>query len=159
MQVLIVTDGAHCSQLAVRRVRTFYPTDTLVVLSVEPMPAGGLLNVGGVMGPVLVDPHLQETSTATAITDARRILGEGPDVSYRTTQGDPGATIVAVAQELDVDVIVMGSHGRDTLARLLIGSVANYVVNHATCPVLVFKSKVVAAATGVPTPPQATVIS
>ncbi len=41
------------------------------------------------------------------------------------------------ADQEDIDLIVVGSHGRTGIARLLIGSVAEKVVRHATCPVMV----------------------
>jgi universal stress protein A len=48
--------------------------------------------------------------------------------------------ILDVARETGCDVIVMGTHGRSGLARLLMGSVAEQVVRRATCPVLTVKS-------------------
>jgi nucleotide-binding universal stress UspA family protein len=45
-----------------------------------------------------------------------------------------------VARELNCDMIVIGSHGRTGLSRLLMGSVAERVVRRATCPVLTVKA-------------------
>jgi nucleotide-binding universal stress UspA family protein len=50
--------------------------------------------------------------------------------------GTPWEEIVRHAEEHDIDLIVMGTHGRDGLARLLLGSVAEMVVRKASCPVL-----------------------
>jgi universal stress protein A len=47
-----------------------------------------------------------------------------------------GATIVARAEELKVDLIVMGTHGRRPIVRALLGSTADHVVRHAHCPVV-----------------------
>lgn len=55
------------------------------------------------------------------------------------SQGPPARTIVAKARELGVSLIVMGSHGRTGLSRLLMGSVTERVVGLAPCPVLVVK--------------------
>jgi nucleotide-binding universal stress UspA family protein len=55
--------------------------------------------------------------------------------------GDPGQRITAYAEEVGADVIVMPSHGRTGLKRLLLGSVAERVLRLAHCPVLVLKSK------------------
>jgi nucleotide-binding universal stress UspA family protein len=139
-------------------VRTFYPTDTLTVLSVEPLPSGSVLGFGGAMSPVLVDVGLQEEIAKVALGAAKGVLGDRPGVNYRTVQGDPGVSIVKMAQELDADIIVVGSHGRSTLERLLIGSVANYVVNHAACPVLVIKDKVHLRDATAPAQPRTTVL-
>ena len=50
--------------------------------------------------------------------------------------GPPGETICWLAQKRNCDLIVLGTHGRTGLAHLLMGSVAEYVVQHAPCPVL-----------------------
>ncbi len=54
-------------------------------------------------------------------------------------QGSPAAEIVRTAQTWAADLIVIGSHGRKGLERALLGSVAEAVVRHATCPVLVVR--------------------
>lgn len=55
--------------------------------------------------------------------------------------GDPGHLITNFARELDADLIVMPSHGRTGLARMLIGSVAERVLRLAHCPVLILRKK------------------
>jgi nucleotide-binding universal stress UspA family protein len=50
--------------------------------------------------------------------------------------GDPADTIVRVAQDHGVDLVVMGTHGRTGLHHVLLGSVAEKVVRRALCPVL-----------------------
>ena len=57
--------------------------------------------------------------------------------------GSPGSAIVALAEECQADLIVMGTHGRSGLSRLLMGSVAEYVLRHAPCPVLSIKPNTV----------------
>ncbi len=46
-----------------------------------------------------------------------------------------------MAEEIGADVIVVGSHGRGAIERLLLGSVSEQVVRHAPCPVLVVRPK------------------
>jgi universal stress protein A len=58
---------------------------------------------------------------------------------HRLITGDPADAIVRLAEEEDVDLIVLGSHGRTGLTRLLMGSVAEAIVRKAHCPVLVYK--------------------
>jgi nucleotide-binding universal stress UspA family protein len=65
-----------------------------------------------------------------------RYRGLVMDVRY----GDPGIEIAEYAGEVKADLIVMPSHGRRGLKRLLIGSVAERVVRLAHCPVLVLKT-------------------
>jgi nucleotide-binding universal stress UspA family protein len=69
-------------------------------------------------------------------------LYSGINVEYRVAQGDPATEILEVAQETKSDVIVMGTHGRTGLGRLLMGSVAEQVVRKASCPVLTVKTPV-----------------
>jgi len=55
--------------------------------------------------------------------------------------GDPRTTIEFVAKNLGVDLIVMGTHGRHGLKRLLLGSVAEMVVRTSPCPVLLVRAE------------------
>ncbi len=61
-------------------------------------------------------------------------------VKLHVAIGDPGQAITELASELKADLIVLPSHGRTGLKRLLIGSVAERVVRLAHCPVLVLRS-------------------
>jgi len=65
-----------------------------------------------------------------------------PDVAHRHVllEGDPADSIVELAKEMNVDQIVMGSHGRQGLSRLLMGSVAELVIRRASCPVTIVKA-------------------
>jgi nucleotide-binding universal stress UspA family protein len=55
--------------------------------------------------------------------------------------GQPASTIVKAAKDWPADVIVIGSHGRGGVRRALVGSVAEAVMRHAPCPVLVIRAK------------------
>lgn len=63
----------------------------------------------------------------------------GLDVEEVIAHGDAASEIVRVAKERKVDLIVIASHGRTGLGRILFGSTAESVVRHAPCPVLVVK--------------------
>ena len=65
--------------------------------------------------------------------------GAGVDVETRLLHGSPAPEIVAEAEEADCDLIVMGTHGRGGIDRLLLGSVAERVVRTATVPVLTIR--------------------
>jgi universal stress protein A len=56
--------------------------------------------------------------------------------------GHPADELVEYAEANGIDLIVMGTHGRTGLGRLLMGSVAESVVRRATCPVLTFKTPI-----------------
>ncbi|MBL8792304.1 MAG: universal stress protein [Planctomycetia bacterium] len=70
----------------------------------------------------------------------------GVEVEYRLEEGDPADTIVRTAEEAGCDLIVLGTHGRRGLTRLLMGSVAEQVVRRAPCPVLTAKTPAATAA-------------
>ena len=55
--------------------------------------------------------------------------------------GPPGPVICWLAQENECDLIVMGTHGRTGLKHLLLGSTAEYVLQHARCPVLTVRQR------------------
>ncbi len=63
----------------------------------------------------------------------------------RVEHGDPADAIVRVAEELDIDLVVMVTHGRTGLSHVLLGSVAEKVIRHAPCPVLAVRRRRVAA--------------
>jgi nucleotide-binding universal stress UspA family protein len=60
-------------------------------------------------------------------------------VEHLLEEGDPATAILQVAQERQCALVVMGTHGRTGLGRLLMGSVAEQVVRKAPCPVLTVK--------------------
>ncbi|MNT75297.1 putative universal stress protein [compost metagenome] len=64
----------------------------------------------------------------------------------------PADTILAVAEEEHVDLIVMGSHGRTGLGRFLLGSVSSQVSTHAPCSVLIAKPRQDVASPDYPDP-------
>jgi nucleotide-binding universal stress UspA family protein len=63
----------------------------------------------------------------------------GLEIEEVIVHGEAAAEIVRVAKEKSVDLIVLSSHGRTGLGRILFGSTAEAVVRHAPCPVLVVK--------------------
>jgi len=87
--------------------------------------------------PVLIEPDFAALEELLA--------GAGPgDGSVpcrrRVVEGDPADVILRVADEEKADLIVMGTHGRTGLTRLLMGSVAESVLRRADCPVLTYRN-------------------
>ena len=66
-------------------------------------------------------------------------------VRYHIRQGDPFENILDAAEDFLTDLIVLATHGRTGIKRLVIGNVAEKVVRHAPCPVLTVKPKSVAS--------------
>ena len=109
---------------------------SLVVLHVERPP---LATLGGTTGaPPLPDEYDRERvwEKLQAIQPARAGLA----VEHRLEYGDPAAVILKVAEEIGADLIVMGTHGRTGLRRLLMGSMAEQVVRKAPCPVFTVRT-------------------
>lgn len=61
---------------------------------------------------------------------------------HHLLQGDPALEIAALAEREGADMIVMSSHGRTGLARLVMGSIAEAVMRAAPCPILIVKPEV-----------------
>jgi nucleotide-binding universal stress UspA family protein len=64
-----------------------------------------------------------------------------PKVRYLVASGNPFEKILDAAEDHRIDLIVLGTHGRTGVKRLLIGNVAEKVVRHAPCPVLTVKRR------------------
>jgi nucleotide-binding universal stress UspA family protein len=74
--------------------------------------------------------------------ELRRVRLPDPDVlvEYQLAEGDPAEEIIRAAQDTGAELIVMATHGRTGLQRLLMGSVAEQVMRKAVCPVLTVKA-------------------
>jgi nucleotide-binding universal stress UspA family protein/CBS domain-containing protein len=72
---------------------------------------------------------------------------KGSSYQVHTRMGDTASAIVEMAHDLQADLIVMPTHGRHGLPRLLLGSVAEHVVRYAPCPVLTVRPSTVPEAT------------
>lgn len=79
---------------------------------------------------------LEEDGRATTEAIEERILDAGLNVIRAIRWGDPSAEILAYAVENEIDLIVMGTHGRTGYERYLLGSVAERVVRATPIPVL-----------------------
>jgi nucleotide-binding universal stress UspA family protein len=106
----------------------------LMLLHVLPPP---LVVYGG--GPVVGEPE----PTREEMTQRLRQLeaqARGIRVDSQVMEGETVEMILRAASETHSDLIVMGTHGRTALARLLLGSVAEAVLRQALCPVLTVKT-------------------
>ncbi len=104
----------------------------LVVHVEEPPTAYG----GGEMYYGMIEPDIEHLKELLA-----KVKPKDPQIAYEhhMITGEPADAIVRFAEEHDIDMIVMGTHGRTGLLRLLMGSVAEAVVRRAKCAVLTVK--------------------
>jgi nucleotide-binding universal stress UspA family protein len=107
----------------------------LIVLHVAHVPAVAY------EGMVLPNPE-EVRAAAQGQLDRLQVPATNVRAERRLEQGDAVTGILHVAEEANADLIVMGTHGRTGLERLLMGSVAEQVVRKATCPVLTVKAPV-----------------
>jgi nucleotide-binding universal stress UspA family protein len=78
----------------------------------------------------------RESTLARIVEDARL---RGVPAQFLIWEGDPGAVTIDAAEAEGADVIVVGSHARGPVGRLLLGSVSSYVVDHSRRPVVVIR--------------------
>jgi nucleotide-binding universal stress UspA family protein len=143
MKVLVATDGSELSVTAAHRAFALLGTpDEVTVLAVlTEMPgddAGGIES--STESPLEEEQDWKnETTAAQEAIRATAAEVHGAKVDTRVEAGDAGPMIVWVAEQIGADVIVVGSHGRGVLKRMVVGSVSEHVVHHAPCPVLVVR--------------------
>ncbi len=93
-------------------------------------------------GPVAAEDWFEDAreNAETLLETAVDIAADhGRQVETDHAVGRPADAITSFAEEEDVDAIVMGSHGRSGLTRVVVGSVAETVVRRAPCPVTVVR--------------------
>jgi nucleotide-binding universal stress UspA family protein len=78
-----------------------------------------------------------EVGVTRLLADAAAGVGDDVPVSIEATAGDPAREILRYADVHAIDLIVVGTHGRTGVSRVLLGSVADRVARHARCPVVV----------------------
>lgn len=136
--ILVPMDFSDCTAHVIQRALELardIEADRVVLLHVMNTPEG-----------VAVDTRLGNDRTAGDVLEqeARYKLRAhvaaleqaGLDVETRLDHGNPADTILAVSEQLQPSYIVMGTHGRAGLSRLLLGSVAEKVTRRATRPVI-----------------------
>jgi universal stress protein A len=143
--ILLPTDFSECAESALS-----YAADMarqsgarlLCLHVIEPtLPAAGFGPAVEPLATLDVTGQLEEAAGRELPRLGAREECAGLDVEELVTHGEASAEIVRVARERDADLIVISSHGRTGLGRMLFGSTAESVVRHAHCPVLVVKPK------------------
>jgi nucleotide-binding universal stress UspA family protein len=136
-RILVPTDFSECSEAAVKYARAFAEA------------FGGSLHVLHVIQDPYTQPWAAEAFPAPLAEmlvewqdqARKRLTASLPEAEQKTaviatTVGSPFYEIVRYASEQEIDLIVIGTHGRGALGHMLLGSVAEKVVRKAPCPVL-----------------------
>lgn len=141
-EVLVPVDGSPQSNEALKHaLRNFHDSGITALTAVDPIAAGYAAAPGPDATAYPGEWTEQAEKRADAVLDdaAEIAAHESRRVETVRVTDRPVRAIVGYAEEHDVEHIVIGSHGRTGITRVLLGSVAEKVVRRAPCPVTVVR--------------------
>lgn len=140
-RILVPTDGSPQAREALEYAMETFPDATFVALTVlnpAEMSAGGTEMGMASYADQWMDA--EEERAEERFVETRTLADErGVALDTDTVLGQPARSIVEYAEEHDINQIVMGSHGRDGVSRILLGSVAETVARRSPCPVTIVR--------------------
>ena len=83
---------------------------------------------------------LENQGREAQLAAAKKAEGQGIGITTHLREGHAGNEILRLARELGVDLVVVGSHGKSNLDRILLGSVSSFVVGHSGVSTMVVRS-------------------
>ncbi|MFC7213134.1 universal stress protein [Saliphagus sp. GCM10025334] len=136
MAILVAYDGSDPAQEAVEHAVRKHDDEEIILLRIVEL-ADGFTGAGY----NLLKEQFEADEEAPEVSEELRLLLDEEDVEFRieTAVGDPAREIVEFAEDNAVDHIIVGSHGRQGVSRVLLGSVAEKVVRRAPMPVTVVR--------------------
>jgi nucleotide-binding universal stress UspA family protein len=142
-RILLPTDFSSCANYALPYAAAIARATGATIICVHVVesivPAVGYSGLAEPMPIADVSEQLEDSAERELPRLAECEEFDGLKVEEVIVHGDPAAEIVRVAGEREADLIVVSSHGRTGLGRIIFGSTAEAVVRHAGCPVLVVK--------------------
>ena len=135
--VVLATDLSPTSEAATTAALDLAGTLGARLLAVSVIDPGSLRLPGGRFRQRVDQVRSEREHVAQSLVARGRSIGVAVD--FLVWEGDPGESIIEAATAESADMIVVGSHGRGTVGRFLIGSVSDHVVRNAQCPVLVVR--------------------
>src|SRR5882724_2495754 len=141
--ILVPTDFSECGNYALSYAaslaRTFGSSITCVHVIEPIVPTVGYSGMTEPMPIADIAEQLEDSAERELPKLAECDECAGLDIEELVVHGEAASEIVRVAKERSIDLIVIASHGRTGLGRILFGSTAEAIVRHAPCPVLVVK--------------------
>ncbi len=140
--ILVPVDGSPTAQLAVEKViglAKAFGSRVTAIFVIDPYPFTG---VGTDFAYGQAEYLSAATAEANAAIKAAKTAFEAAGVSVDTSVVEAHAAwrgVVEAAESVQADLIVMGSHGRSGLEKLVLGSVTQAVLSHTRLPVLVVR--------------------
>jgi nucleotide-binding universal stress UspA family protein len=137
--ILIAYDGSEYAKKAIREAGDQLTNGRKAIVLTVWQPYGTTAFVGAPgVAPAGVDEDTEKDARRVAQDGARLARMAGFDAEPATERGDPiWQRIVESADEHDASMLVMGSHGRTGIPRVLLGSVASTAASHTDRPVLI----------------------
>lgn len=140
MKLLIAVDGSEHSDRAVDYVLTHWhrldPDLRLVLCHGDPpLPP----HIGNALGSTAVHEYHEDNATKALQSARSKLDAAGVAADEHSGVGDPAEVILGAIKKTGADLVVMGSHGRGALRKLLLGSVVSKVLASSTVPVLVIR--------------------
>jgi nucleotide-binding universal stress UspA family protein len=138
MAILVAYDGSHPAQKAVERAVRAADGEEIILLRVIEA-ADGMIGAGlDIVQERFIE--MREEKTDELSEDVEAVLeANGVEFRIETVVGNPSREVVSFAEEHDVSEIVIGSHGREGVSRVLLGNVAENVVRRAPVTVIVVR--------------------
>jgi len=136
--ILVPTDGSRGSATAAGHAIDLASQYDATVHALHVVDDGGITTIGRQD----IQRHLRERGERLVEAVHDRAEKRGVDCETAVVSGSPPERIVQYAREEDVDLVVVGTHGRTGLRRYLLGSVAERVVRTAPVPVLTLSPEV-----------------
>lgn len=134
-RILVPVDFSQPSELALSRACTLATTHNATITLCH---VGEALNPDWVFDTSLLEREIIEHAQQSLKTMVER-YGARLKIKTEMRFGRPVETIVELSQKLKADLIVIGTHGYTGVKHLLLGSVAESIARHATCPVLIVR--------------------
>jgi len=141
-RILTATDFSLASRVALRYAAAFAKAFSAEVILCHVLEKPDFISSLPPVAEGYFPPNLAEIQEKHARVQCEQVLSETGLSQARVLllHGSPAGDITRAAADENVDLIIVGTHGRGAIAHLLLGSVAEKVVRSAPCPVLTVRS-------------------